>query len=311
MGTRIGVTSDIHERKEYLNALNNYVGSKEDTLDALFFSGDHIGPMGTNDPREGTLDKKLKSIQTTRDNTGLEKLAEIAESRDISIEELAQNKESLDSETQELVSIVEGEQEEQQKKTLRAIQETHMDLESIYNEISGFVGTMYSPVGNHDVVYTNQALGLNEEGTTNGLTVKSVFNTNERPRHYTGLPQQLLPPYPLGNDIANEEIAKQIPEEAQEAIKKGIEQQGQNAQDADILLMHKLPGDKYNCPEYRELSPKIRIGGHVHSPKTEIWKTKNDDGSLSYTIRVGTNEYVEASVTEDGSPELFDVYTVS
>lgn len=311
MGTRIGITSDIHERKEYLNALKNYVGGKEDALDALFFSGDHIGPMGANDPREGTLDKKLKSIQSTGDNTGLEKLAEIAEKTDKGIEQLMQEKDSLDSETQELISVAEEENEEYIQRIQRAFEETHMDLGSIYNEISGSVGTMYSPVGNHDVVYTNQALGLNEEGTTNGLTVKSVFNTNERPRHYTGLPQPLLPPYHLGNDVTNEEIAKQISEEAREAIKKGVERQGQNAQDVDILLMHKLPGDKYSCPEYRELSPKIRIGGHVHSPETEIWKTENDDGSLSYTVRAGTNEYVEASVTEDGSPEWFDVYTVS
>ena len=307
--TRIGVTSDIHEREYYLDAIGRHV--KDSSVDALCFSGDHVGPSRTFRDKN-TLDKKIESILSkVQEDVDIESYQRLANTYEASsLDELYTKKDELAENEKELLdTLVEGQRnigEQVQDATIT----THENLRGFYDVIGGET-KMFGAVGNHDLTYTNDALGISSSGNIENLAVEAVFNTYEKPQHYSYVPPDVLPQYSLGYDVSDEDIASQFDEpEVVKKIQEGIENQSEQAQSSDILLMHKLPGDKHPAPEYKDVDVSLRVGGHVHSDETEIWKVKNDTGRESYCVRAGLDEYVEV-VMEDDTPAYFDIYTLT
>ncbi|MFP4400357.1 MAG: hypothetical protein ACLFPQ_00605 [Candidatus Woesearchaeota archaeon] len=284
---KIGLTSDVHQRVGYLRGISDII--KFTRPDTLVDPGDNEDARGLEEAISDLLseDMKLKS--------------ELFDKYDIKTEK---DLEKISAEDQKKM------QESEKgiyKNTINYIQKNHQRLKPEFDNLRKYTQVLGTD-GNHDLKGTLESLGLKRTADIKGVKFRSVFNTHELPQIYQHLPRELLMPYLLGHNPDDEQLAGNP--ERLEHVLKGIEAQYEQAKDADVLIQHKIPKDEYDAPGYLNIDAVLRLGGHVHSSHTEIWKTKNDSGRYSYCVRAGSNEYVETIMDSNKNILRFDIYNV-
>lgn len=314
--TVFGLTSDIHERTDYISAITEFVKDDGD-IDAILTPGDHIGAGEGYSNQDNNLETKITNIIQESGLMEIEtELGEInqkyMQENTKSYEELFSNFSEEDKKRfQDLAESYQNISSPTSKKIEKAIEETHDHLGGVYKELGDIV-EIYGCMGNHDYKDTNQKLGIKNNGNVKDVNINSVYNSYEVPPvqnfmiSHGLVEQKRLPPYELGRDV---EKLEDIPEENKKNIMEVQQKMEQEAKDADILMMHKLPKDNfYEGPEYDNISPSIRVGGHIHDPESKYWKTKNKDGSYSYDIRCGTEEFVKIYMDDKKNLDHISIY---